>query len=85
MSSSVYLVATLLEKEWQRYRAIFFVEVLTRAFLQNPCGETSVVEWVFIKIAGMHSRGAALLKKTSTREVFLTTSDFSAIFQKGLA
>ena len=39
----------------------FFVEILVRVFLLSSCEKTSMVEWVFFKIAGMHSRRAALL------------------------
>ena len=54
-----------------------FSEILRSATLHNICGETSGVESLFIKIAGIDSRPVTLLKKISTKKVFSTSSERS--------
>ena len=58
---------TLLKNAWQRYKAIFAVELF------------------LIKIAGINSRPAALLKRSLCRGgFFVNTLEFSALLQKSL-
>ena len=53
--------------------------------MQVPCGKKSVVESAFNKIAGIHSRSAALLNRTLHEGGFtVNTLGFSALLQIGL-
>ena len=50
---------------------IKFSDTLKRVTVKNPYGKTSVLEFFFNEIAGINSRLASLVKKPSTKDIYL--------------